>query len=155
LARRIHVGHAERDVPEGGAQVVAIDAVVVGQFDFGMLGIVAVADERQRVLLLGPLGRAQQLHAEHAGVEVDGALQVAHSEHGVEKSHGAIMATPSATLQPGVCWDCSSPNSAMILIPSVRLALPTDARGIAEMSREYIEHGLGWSWTRERVLKAI
>jgi len=43
----------------------------------------------------------------------------------------------------------------MILIPSVRLALPADARGIAEMSREYIEHGLGWSWTRERVLKAI
>lgn len=43
----------------------------------------------------------------------------------------------------------------MILIPSVRLATPPDARGIAEMSREYIEHGLGWSWTRERVLKAI
>jgi [ribosomal protein S18]-alanine N-acetyltransferase len=43
----------------------------------------------------------------------------------------------------------------MILIPSVRLATPADARGIAEMSREYIEHGLGWSWTRERVLKAI
>jgi ribosomal protein S18 acetylase RimI-like enzyme len=43
----------------------------------------------------------------------------------------------------------------VILIPSVRLALPADARGIAEMSREYIEHGLGWSWTRERVLKAI
>jgi [ribosomal protein S18]-alanine N-acetyltransferase len=43
----------------------------------------------------------------------------------------------------------------MILIPSVRLATAADARGIAEMSREYIEHGLGWSWTRERVLKAI
>jgi len=43
----------------------------------------------------------------------------------------------------------------MILLPSVRLATPHDARGIAEMSREYIEHGLGWTWTRERVLKAI
>ena len=26
---------------------------------------------------------------------------------------------------------------------------------IAEMSREYIEYGLGWSWTQARVLKAI
>ena len=43
----------------------------------------------------------------------------------------------------------------MLLLPGIRLALPADARAIAEMSREYIEHGLGWSWTRERVLKAI
>lgn len=43
----------------------------------------------------------------------------------------------------------------MILIPAVRLATPDDAAGIAAMSREYIEHGLGWSWTRERVMMAI
>jgi [ribosomal protein S18]-alanine N-acetyltransferase len=43
----------------------------------------------------------------------------------------------------------------MIFVPSVRLATRCDARRIADMSREYIEHGLGWSWTRERVLKAI
>jgi [ribosomal protein S18]-alanine N-acetyltransferase len=43
----------------------------------------------------------------------------------------------------------------MILIPGVRLATPADARGIAEMSREYIEHGLGWTWNRERVLNSI
>jgi len=43
----------------------------------------------------------------------------------------------------------------MILIPSVRLATPADAHGIAEMSREYIEYGLGWSWTRERIVKSI
>jgi [ribosomal protein S18]-alanine N-acetyltransferase len=43
----------------------------------------------------------------------------------------------------------------MIFVPSVRLATPRDARLIAEMSREYIEHGLGWSWTGGRVLKAI
>jgi [ribosomal protein S18]-alanine N-acetyltransferase len=46
-------------------------------------------------------------------------------------------------------------STAMILLPSVRLATPVDACAIAEMSREYIEHGLGWTWTRERVLKAI
>ena len=43
----------------------------------------------------------------------------------------------------------------MILIPSVRLATPADAREIADMSRRYIEHGLGWSWTAARVLKGI
>jgi [ribosomal protein S18]-alanine N-acetyltransferase len=43
----------------------------------------------------------------------------------------------------------------MIVVPSVRLATPADARAIAEMSREYVERGLGWTWTRERVLKAI
>ena len=43
----------------------------------------------------------------------------------------------------------------MILVPSVRLATTDDAQAIAEMSRQYIEHGLGWSWTPIRVRKAI
>ena len=37
----------------------------------------------------------------------------------------------------------------------IRLALPHDAANIAEMSRAYIEQGLGWSWTHARVLGAI
>lgn len=43
----------------------------------------------------------------------------------------------------------------MILIPRISLAAPAHARDIAEMSREYIEYGLGWSWTQARVLTAI
>jgi ribosomal-protein-alanine N-acetyltransferase len=43
----------------------------------------------------------------------------------------------------------------VIVIPTPRLAKSADAQGIAEMSREYIEHGLGWSWTPARVLHAI
>src|SRR6478752_1447391 len=42
----------------------------------------------------------------------------------------------------------------MILTPHISLAVPAHAQGIAEMSREYIEYGLGWSWTQARVLKA-
>ncbi|HSV44148.1 MAG TPA: GNAT family N-acetyltransferase [Ramlibacter sp.] len=38
---------------------------------------------------------------------------------------------------------------------SFSLALPDHAAPIAAMSRTYIEHGLGWSWTRPRVLRAI
>jgi [ribosomal protein S18]-alanine N-acetyltransferase len=43
----------------------------------------------------------------------------------------------------------------MILIPNISLATPAHSRSIAEMSREHIEYGLGWSWTQSRVLKAI
>lgn len=43
----------------------------------------------------------------------------------------------------------------MILIPGIRLATAADADPIARMSREYIEYGLGWSWTPQRVQKAI
>ena len=38
---------------------------------------------------------------------------------------------------------------------SIRFATRADALGIAEMSRDYIEHGLGWSWTRERILRSL
>jgi ribosomal protein S18 acetylase RimI-like enzyme len=42
-----------------------------------------------------------------------------------------------------------------LAIPSIRLALPTDAAHIAAMSRDYVEAGLSWSWTAARVLRSI
>jgi len=39
--------------------------------------------------------------------------------------------------------------------PSVRLATVGEAAAIAAMSRDYIERGLGWSWTAGRVERAI
>ena len=38
---------------------------------------------------------------------------------------------------------------------SIRFATREDALRIAEMSRDYIELGLGWSWTRERILRNL
>ena len=38
---------------------------------------------------------------------------------------------------------------------SIRFATRADAGAIAEMSRDLIERGLGWSWTRERVLRSV
>ncbi|MEO8836778.1 MAG: GNAT family N-acetyltransferase [Caldimonas sp.] len=38
---------------------------------------------------------------------------------------------------------------------TIRFAARADALGIAEMSRDFIEHGLGWSWTRERILRNL
>ncbi len=37
----------------------------------------------------------------------------------------------------------------------IGLATPADAQAIALLSRDEIEHGLGWSWTAARVLRAI
>ena len=51
-----------------------------------------------------------------------------------------------------------SQNAAMGSDPpaaSIRFATREDALCIAEMSRDYIEHGLGWSWTRDRILRNL
>lgn len=45
--------------------------------------------------------------------------------------------------------------SAMAATPEIRLATRADAPAIARMSRDLIEHGLGWSWTVPRVLRSI
>ena len=37
----------------------------------------------------------------------------------------------------------------------IRLAKPRDARALAQMSRDFIETGLGWSWKPDRVLGMI
>jgi len=37
----------------------------------------------------------------------------------------------------------------------IRLAKPDEAPAIARMSRDWIEHGLGWSWTAVRVSHAV
>ena len=37
----------------------------------------------------------------------------------------------------------------------IELATSADARVISDLSRDVIEHGLGWSWTAPRVLKAL
>lgn len=43
----------------------------------------------------------------------------------------------------------------MLATPSIRLATSSDARAIAELSRDCIEYGLGWRYTRNRILWAI
>jgi len=45
-----------------------------------------------------------------------------------------------------------TPDSTTI---PIRFATRSDALAIAEMSRDLIEPGLGWSWTKERVLRSL
>jgi ribosomal-protein-alanine N-acetyltransferase len=47
------------------------------------------------------------------------------------------------------------PRESVIADVSVRLAVPVDARGIAALSRTSIEQGLRWTWTPDRVDRAI
>jgi ribosomal-protein-alanine N-acetyltransferase len=42
-----------------------------------------------------------------------------------------------------------------MFLPGIRLATAADALAIADMSRHYIEYGLGWSWTTARIAAAI
>lgn len=41
------------------------------------------------------------------------------------------------------------------MTPTLRLATRDDAQAIAQLSRDRIEQGLGWSWTALRVLRSI
>lgn len=43
----------------------------------------------------------------------------------------------------------------MLSIPLIRLARLQDSAAIAQMSRDYIEQGLGWSWNAARVRAAV
>lgn len=43
----------------------------------------------------------------------------------------------------------------MLADVAVRLAAESHSTQIAEMSRDYIEHGLGWNWTRSRISQSL
>lgn len=43
----------------------------------------------------------------------------------------------------------------MIVDCEIRLAMPRDAHRIAAMSRDFVEHGLGWRWNAGKVLRSI
>jgi ribosomal protein S18 acetylase RimI-like enzyme len=43
----------------------------------------------------------------------------------------------------------------VLALPSIRLATPGDAHAIAALARDFIEYGLGWSYTPGRILRAI
>lgn len=44
---------------------------------------------------------------------------------------------------------------AVLILPTIRLAVPADAPAIARLSRDEIEHDLGWSWRQGRVERAM
>ncbi|MNI93117.1 hypothetical protein D3C73_1510140 [compost metagenome] len=79
----------------------------MGQLDHAVVRLVAVADEGQGELAIRIILAPQQGHAQHVGVEGDGFIQIADSQHGVQQSHrgsplyGPTNANPG--FWPGVC----------------------------------------------------
>ena len=94
LAGCIGIGHTQSNMTVSRTHVVALSAPVVGQLDLRLTRVAAFkAEKGQRVLVLGVLGRAQQLHADDVGVEVNRALEIANAQHRVEESHGHYFAS--------------------------------------------------------------
>ena len=91
VAGGIDVVRFQRDMAVGRAQFVLAHPPVVGQLDHRIIFLVTVTDEGQGVLVLAVLALAQQRHAEYAGVEVDGALQIADTQHGMQNSHCSVL----------------------------------------------------------------
>jgi hypothetical protein len=63
----------------------------MGQFEHGVIAFFAVTDEGQRELAVGVVIPAQQFHAQHLGIEIDGTIQISHTQHRMQHSH---LATP-------------------------------------------------------------
>src|SRR3990167_1269656 len=83
----VDIRHFQGDMAVAGAQLIAVHTPVVGQFDHAVVRLVAGADEGQGELAVRVILAPQQGHAQHVGVEGDGFIQIANSQHGVQQSH--------------------------------------------------------------------
>src|SRR5690606_6274746 len=87
----VGVFHFQGDMAVAVAQVVAGGVPVVGQLDDGAFAFILVADEGQGELAVGVVFAAQHAHALDIGVEIDGLVQVADAQHGVQETHGEFL----------------------------------------------------------------
>ncbi len=93
LAGGVYVRNADGHVPETATQVVGLVLVpVVGQLDHCVIGLGAIADEGEGELAAGEILAAQLRHAEKPRVEIQGLVQVAHPDHGVEDAESFAIA---------------------------------------------------------------
>src|SRR3954471_6017003 len=76
----VGVVHFERDMAISIAELIGFGIPVVRELEDGGIFLAAVADEGQREFAVREILLAQQLHAQHAGVEIERALQIAHSQ---------------------------------------------------------------------------
>ena len=102
------VMHADRDVPEGGAELVISRIPVVGEFNDGTRPFVRIAQAGEREASLIERPSSYKTHPELADMEVERQPEIAHPQHRVQQARGAAdQATHRSTL----------PRNRMILAP--------------------------------------
>ena len=100
LAGADDVVNPNGDMAVGRAQLVAAGIPVVGEFNHGRVGLLAIAHKGQGETAAGVIAATQQLHAHHFGVEAEGSLQIRNPQHRVEQTHGAGQVRSPHSLQP-------------------------------------------------------
>src|SRR6185312_13497484 len=88
-----HILNPDREMAEGIARLVALDAVIVGELDHRLAVFIAVPDEGQGVFPVRHVAAAQLLHPEQPRVEIDASLEVANPDHGVEKAAHELISS--------------------------------------------------------------
>jgi hypothetical protein len=87
VARLIDVIYSQSEVTEGVADVVLMGLPIVSEFNDGVVGFVAVADEGQGKFAGWVVSLAQQLHAQNVTIELDRLIQIVNSNHRMQKLH--------------------------------------------------------------------
>src|SRR5579862_2555653 len=80
-ARLVRVRHADRQMTEAGAHVVALGIPVVGEFDDGVVVLITITDEGEGELAAWKVLLAQQLHPELIAVELQRLGEVVDANH--------------------------------------------------------------------------
>src|SRR5579883_459209 len=85
LAGRIDIGHADREMAEGGADRIRLLLIpVIGELDHRIGRLVAIADKGEGVAAFRDFALAQHLHAEEPRIEIERLLEVEYAQHGVQ-----------------------------------------------------------------------
>ena len=84
IAGRCRIVHLDGDVAVGVAQLILLGIPVVGQLNYGVVGLITVADEGEGKASFGIILFAQQLHVQYILVKRQGAFEIADAQHGVE-----------------------------------------------------------------------
>src|SRR6185312_332999 len=96
IAGGIDVRDTDGEMAEGRAERIGLLLVpIIGKLDDGAAGLVAIADEGERVASLRHLALTQHLHAEEARVEIERLLQIEDAQHGVQHARSADAGSAS------------------------------------------------------------
>jgi hypothetical protein len=87
----IRVINLNRQVPKRITQIVRLGIPIVSQLDNRAIFLIFIPNKRKRKLALRIIIATQHFHPEQLGIELDRAVEIADSKHGVKKAHCALQ----------------------------------------------------------------